>query len=136
MNVEASLASIIESVGRIEVRLGAVDTRLGAMDTRLEAMDTRLGQVDGRLVGVEAHLKAQPDLRLLMHTAKTTLERIVHMEGEIRMLRSAINDHARDNVTPGEMEAVHHDLASMRLDLLNNETRLSRLESVLDLPEA
>ena len=129
MNVEASLASIIESVGRIEVRLGAVDTRL-------EAMDTRLGQVDGRLVGVEAHLKAQPDLRLLMHTAKTTLERIVHMEGEIRMLRSAINDHARDNVTPGEMAAVHHDLASMRLDLLNNETRLSRLESVLELPEA
>ena len=69
--------------------------------------------MDTRLAEVETHIKSQPDLRLLMEPARTTLDRMVHMEGEMRMLRSAINDHARENVTPGEMAAVHHDLDLM-----------------------
>lgn len=32
------------------------------------------------------------------------------VRGDIRMLRAALNDIARENVTPGEVAAIHHDL--------------------------
>ncbi len=92
MDIEAALTSLIEAVGRVE---------------------TRLSGVDARLSGIETHIKSQPDLRLLMETSRSTLDRMVHIEGEMRMLRSAINDHARENVPSGEMAAVHHDLDLM-----------------------
>ena len=120
MDIAAALTNLVEAVGRVdsrlggvESRLGGVESRLGGVETRLGRLETRLGGVDTRLAEVETHIKSQPDLRLLMEPARTTLDRMVHMEGEMRMLRSAINDHARENVTPGEMAAVHHDLDLM-----------------------
>ena len=47
------------------------------------------------------------------------------------MLRSAINDHARENVTPGEMLAMHHDL--YRRAQTDVEIRMKRVEMVLEL---
>jgi ubiquinone biosynthesis protein UbiJ len=46
---------------------------------------------------------------------------------EARLLRAAVNDIAKENVTPGEMEAVHDDLTQLRqeVDLLT-----ARLEVV------
>jgi ubiquinone biosynthesis protein UbiJ len=46
---------------------------------------------------------------------------------EARLLRAAVNDIVKENVTPGEMEAVHDDLTQLRqeVDLLT-----ARLEVV------
>lgn len=72
-------------------------------------------------------------MRLMFENSEIAIDKFVHIEGELRMLRSAINDHARENVTPGEMSAVHHDLDLYRHEQLANEARLRRIERVLNL---
>jgi chromosome segregation ATPase len=36
---------------------------------------------------------------------------------ETRMIRAAVNDLAKENVTPGEIEAIHEDLNQLRQDV-------------------
>ena len=73
-------------------------------------------------------------MRLMLANSKVILERLVHIESEIVMLRAAVNDHARENVTLGEMAAIHQDLAKLRMEQMDGEARMRRVESVLELP--
>jgi len=43
---------------------------------------------------------------------------------DVRMLRGAVNDMAKESVTAGEMEAVHHDLNRMQLDIARLAARV------------
>jgi ubiquinone biosynthesis protein UbiJ len=47
---------------------------------------------------------------------------------EARLLRAAVNDIAKENVTPGEMEAVHDDLTQLRQEVDLLTARLEVLE--------
>lgn len=51
---------------------------------------------------------------------------VVLQEG--RLLRAVVNDIAKENVTPGEMEAVHDDLTQLRLEIDNLTVRLEAIE--------
>jgi chromosome segregation ATPase len=118
-DVLAAIAGLGERIGSLEARIGSLEARMGALEEEVK--------------DIRAHLKAQPDMRLMFANGKITLEKIVEIEGEIRMLRSAINDHARENVTPGEIAAVHHDLSVLQRGRLEAEGRLLRIEEVLHL---
>ena len=119
---------------KMDARLDKMDARLDKMDTRLDKMDARLDKIESRLSEVESWQKSQPDMRLMLANSKVILERLVHIESEIVMLRAAVNDHARENVTPGEMAAIHQDLAKLRMEQMDGEARMRRVESVLELP--
>ena len=47
---------------------------------------------------------------------------------------AAINDFARDSVTPGEVEALHAGLKEVRLSDFHLDARLRRVEAELHLP--
>jgi ubiquinone biosynthesis protein UbiJ len=47
---------------------------------------------------------------------------------EGRMVRAAVNDIAKENVTPGEMEAVHEDLTQLRREIDSLTARLEMVE--------
>ena len=100
----------------------------------ISGLGTRLDKIEARLSEVESWQKSQPDMRLMLANSKVILERLVHIESEIVMLRAAVNDHARENVTPGEMAAIHQDLAKLRMEQMDGEARMRRVESVLELP--
>ena len=46
---------------------------------------------------------------------------------KVRLVRAAVNDIAKENVTPGEMEAVHNDLTQLRREV---DTLTARIEIV------
>jgi FtsZ-binding cell division protein ZapB len=50
------------------------------------------------------------------------------LQQDIRMLRDAVNDFARENVTAGEIESVHTDLNRLQEKTLDLDTRLRALE--------
>ena len=43
---------------------------------------------------------------------------------DVRLLRGAVNDMAKESVTAGEMEAVHHDLNRMGLEVARLGARI------------
>lgn len=140
MAAEPTISDVLAAIGGLGARFDTLEARIGSLEARIGSLEGRFGTLEGRIDTLEAvvkdiqdHLKAQPDMRLMFANGKVTLEKIVEIEGEIRMLRSAINDHARGNVTPGEMEAVHHDLALIRHEQLSSAARLQRIEAVLNL---
>jgi prefoldin subunit 5 len=47
---------------------------------------------------------------------------------DLRLVRAAINDMARTNVTAGEVEAMHADIDQMQTKQLELETRIVTLE--------
>ena len=118
---------------KLDSHLDKLNSRLDKLDSRLDKLDSKLGAINDRLDAVEQWQKRQPDLRLLMANSKVAIDKFVQIEGELRMLRSAINDHARENVTPGEMAAVHADLDLYRHAQIQTEIRIQRLETVLAL---
>jgi len=141
LTTKPTIADVMAAIQGIETRLGArldqietrLDARLDKIEARLDKIETRLDALEARVEEIDEWRKTQPDLRLMLVNSKLTHDKIIEMEGEIRMLRSAINDHARENVTPGEMAAVHHDLSALQRDQLENAGRLLRIEEVLHL---
>lgn len=126
----SGLGARIDTVG---ARLDTVGARFDELDTRLDKIEVRLDTMDARLDALEAYNKNQPDMRLMMATIKSNMDKMIYVEGELRMLRSAINDHAKENVTPGEMLALHHDLDVYRRAQTEVEIRMKRVEMVLEL---
>lgn len=129
-----SLDDILLAISGLGSRLDKMDARLEKIEARLDKIEARLDKMDARLSDVESWQKSQPDMRLMLANSKIVLERLVHIESEIVMLRAAVNDHARENVTPGEMAAIHQDLAKLRMEQIDGEARMRRVESVLELP--
>jgi hypothetical protein len=134
MKADPTNAEILAAVAALTPRFDAVDARLDKVDARLDKVDARLDKIEGRLSEVEGWQKNQPDMRLMLANSKVVLEKLIHIDSEITMLRSAVNDHARENVTPGEVAAIHYELANMRRELMDGEARMRRVESVLELP--
>lgn len=72
-----------------------------------------------------APLHARVDGLPLLGSAIAALQR------DVRMLRAAINDMARVNITAGEVEALHDDINSIQERQTSIETRLATLERAL-----
>jgi len=58
----------------------------------------------------------------------TTARAVTLLEQDVRMIRAALNDMARTNVTTGEADALHSEVNQLRADVREHETRLHILE--------
>jgi ubiquinone biosynthesis protein UbiJ len=72
--------------------------------------------------GEFAYIRARVDGLPLIGAAIETLRH------EGRLVRAAINDMARTNITAGEVEAMHADIDRMQTKQLELETRIVTLE--------
>jgi hypothetical protein len=97
---------------RIETRLSGVETRLGTLET-----------VTARA----------PDLRLLGHQMATLIERVTGLEASNTRAIAALNDIARESVTPGEVEALHSEMNELRNAKFNHEVRIRQLGAELNI---
>jgi hypothetical protein len=113
-----------------------LDALQGDMRTSQSEMGTRLDGVRAELQALRERFDAQPDFRLLMNTVNELVERVIQLGQDVRMIRSAINDQARESVTPGEVEGIHHDLRILTRADLDHAARIRRLKETLSLPLA
>jgi chromosome segregation ATPase len=134
------LRSIDGRLGNVEIRLGGIETRVGAIETRVGAIETRLSGVETRLSGLETRLETlesvtarAPDLRLLGHQMATLIERVTGLEASNTRAIAALNDIARESVTPGEVEALHSEMNELRNAKFNHEVRIRQLEAELNI---
>lgn len=72
-----------------------------------------------------AIIRARVDGLPLIGEAIETLRR------DSRLLRAAINDMARTNITAGEVDAMHTDIDAVQSRQMNIETRLATLERLI-----
>ena len=115
---------ILSLLRSIDGRLGGVESRLGGVEARLDAVETRLETL--KTVTARA-----PDLRLLGHQMATLIERVTGLEASNTRAIAALNDIARESVTPGEVEALHSEMKELRNAKFNHEVRIRQLEAEL-----
>jgi hypothetical protein len=88
----------------------------------LEILRAELAPIHTRLGTIEARVAGLP----LIGAAIETLRQ------DVRMLRTAINDMARVNITAGEVEALHFDIDRVQAENMELATRLATVERLLE----
>jgi len=120
---ETELLSILQSI----------DARLGGVETRLGGVETRLGDLEDSHRDLTECVRRQPDLRLLGHQMAALIERVNELHASNTRAIAALNDIARESVTPGEVEALHSELKEMRATEFSIDVRVRRIEAELHL---
>jgi hypothetical protein len=78
--------------------------------------------IQGDIAGLKADMTTvQTELRAHSRTLEVLLQ-------EGRLLRAAVNDIAKENVTRGEVEAIHYDLNRLRHDMSALTVRVDMIE--------
>ncbi|MCC6889552.1 MAG: hypothetical protein IT536_13545 [Hyphomicrobiales bacterium] len=91
---------------------------LQRIEQRLDAIDGRFGTIDSRLDGIETRISGFP----LIGEAISVLQR------DIRLVRAAVNDIGKTNITAGEVEAMHTDIDRDLAELRDLAARVASLE--------
>src|SRR5436190_24085405 len=86
--------------GIIRAELAPVGAELASIRAELASVRAELSPIAGRLDAIEARVNGLP----LVGEAISILQR------DVRLVRAAINDMGRTNITAGEVEAMHSDL--------------------------
>lgn len=77
----------------------------------LKVIQGDIAGVKGDIAGLKADMTTvKSELRVHSRTLDIVLQ-------EGRLLRAAVHDIAKENVTPGEVEAIHHDLNRLQRDM-------------------
>src|SRR5258708_16653085 len=88
----------------------------------LRRLDTNVERMGADIVRLTADMSAvKTELRVHTRTLDILLQ-------EGRLLRAAVNDIAKENVTPGEVEAIHHDLNRLRHEVSELTVRVEMIE--------
>jgi hypothetical protein len=98
------------------------DLTLELLREELAPIEQRLGAIEARLVPIEARLDGLPIMN----------RRLVGVEQNLRMLKSAFNDFALTNPTTGEIQALHEDVNRVQADYSELATRLTTVERLLE----
>jgi hypothetical protein len=124
---DSLLQKIADRLENIEADLKLVRAktdRIDGIETEVAVLGARTDRMEHDLTAVRVKIDGQPDMRLLFQNVKLTLQRIVMIERDLVMLRSAMNDFGRESVTPGEIQAIHQALDTLREADLDQEARL------------
>jgi hypothetical protein len=102
------------TVDTLRAELAPITKRLDAIETRLEHIEARLLPMQAQVAGI-----AVIDRKLTV------------IQQELRLQRAAVNDFARESVTPGEITALHTDVNTVMAGHHDLERRIATLERLL-----
>jgi DNA repair ATPase RecN len=98
------------------------------LETISTLLDTKFAPLYAEIETIKIQISGLPLVAQSLHEIREDSRQI---RQELRMLRAAINDMARINITGGEVEAIHTDLQRIDFDLLDLKTRIANLEEKL-----
>jgi len=113
--------------------LKSIDTRLGGVETRLDGLEAHYRELSDSRRALRHYVKGQPDFRLIGHQMAALMDRVNEIHASHIRAVAAINDIARENVIPGEVEALHTELKEIRTTEFNLDVRVRRIEAELHL---
>jgi len=122
------LDAIHGDVANIGARLDATRTDVTRNGERLDAIQSDLGKLRQRF-------DSQPDMRLLGHNVEIMMERLSELEATSIRGFAALNDIAKESVTPGEVEALHSKVRDLSDARFGHEGRLRRLQRELNIAD-
>jgi hypothetical protein len=100
--------AILELLHAIQADLAVVKTDVATHTRKLDMLQQDTTLIRGALNG---------------HTRMLDM-----LQQDTRMIRGAVNDFARENVTAGEVEAIHHDLNRAQREIAELTARLEIIE--------
>lgn len=99
--MQADLAMVKRDVAMVKADVAALKTDVAALKTDVAALQRQAGS----------------------HTRTLNV-----LQQDVRMIRAAVNDIARTDVTSGEVEALHHDLNRLQQDFADLAARVDVIE--------
>lgn len=106
---------VLENLTKLQSGMDTMTTRMDAMAEEMTALRRGLGMV-------------QQDTTLIRGVLSGHTRVLDILQQDRRMVRGAVNDVARESVTPREVEAIHHDLNRVQRDIAEFAGRLEIVE--------
>jgi chromosome segregation ATPase len=95
----------------------------------LRGLQADLASVKADLASVKADLASvKTDVAALQRQGASHTRTLDVLRQDVRMIRAAVNDIARTDVTSGEVEALHHDLNRLQQDFADLTARVDLIE--------
>ena len=132
-NADPVLAALADLKSHVSSVIARLDGKFERLDAKFDLLDAKVEGMQTDLADLRERFDKQPDLRLIGHQMQALIENVSALkERNVRAL-AAINDFARENVTPGEVEALHSELKEIRELEFRHDVRLRRIEEELHL---
>jgi chromosome segregation ATPase len=95
----------------------------------LRGLQADLASVKADLASVKTDLASvKTDVAALQRQGASHTRTLDVLRQDVRMIRAAVNDIARTDVTSGEVEALHHDLNQLQRDFADLAARVDLIE--------
>jgi len=102
------LRGLNEKVDGLNIRVGGLDTKVDGLssgvdglDTKVHGLDTGIGEIDqerGRALDM-----LQQDTAMIRSVVSSHSNTLHILRQDMRLMRAAVNDMAKESVTPGEV---------------------------------
>src|SRR5436189_4273961 len=102
----------------MRVQLAEQSNHLREQSNQLRDHSAQLTSLNSEVKSIRAHVDGLPIIGVSVH----------ELRQDMRMMRAAINDIARENITAGEVAAIHEDLSRVQPKQMELERRIATLE--------
>jgi chromosome segregation ATPase len=123
---------IDRGVGSLRSELASLRERVDHIDGEVTKLRERVDHIDGEVTTLRDRVDHIADDVSMMRPRVDGLpligNAIDNLQRDMRLLRAAINDMARTNITAGEVEAMHTDIDRMMARQVELEARIAALE--------
>ena len=116
--LRAELAPVHTTLEMFRAELSPVHTTLEKLRAELAPMHTKLDALESAFAAMRPNIAGIP----MIQRAVSVIQQ------EQRLLKAAINDVARSQMTAGEAEALHDDVNAVQATHMELETRILELE--------
>jgi len=89
---------------------------LRRLDTKVDRLDTKVDLMGAELATVKSEVRSHGRMLNVL-------------QQDVRLIRAAVNDIARVDVTSGEVEALHHDVNRLQQEVSELAVRIEIMES-------
>jgi ubiquinone biosynthesis protein UbiJ len=125
-----ALVELVRSeVGTVRSEVGTVRSEVDSLSGRVDRIGSEVGKLSERVDRIGSELVT---VRVRVDGLPIIGNSIDVVQRDMRLLRAAINDMARTNITAGEVEAMHEDLDRALAKQAELEARVAALEQRKD----
>ena len=127
-------AEVLSFLRQLDAKVDGLSIKVDGLSIKVDGLSIKIDQIDqehGRALELlrQDMTSLRQDVTVMRGTQAGHTKVLREVVQDVRMLRAAISDVAKENIMPGEIEVLHEDVSKLQLDVSEIKGRLEIVES-------